>query len=149
MIPRAIVGAAALVLLASDGPGQPIPEAGSATPRAEGAARIRPAPPDVDLLAIRNIFRYGDEPSVLGRPVDESDAGELGTGETLPAAPARVRVVGLVRRAGTPVAALAIDGEVVLLRTGETRAGFTVLGIVDEAIRLRDPEGNETTLELP
>ena len=48
-----------------------------------------------------------------------------------------------------PVAALAIDGEVILLRTGETGAGFTVLGIGDEAIRLRDPEGNETTLELP
>ncbi|MGD8897854.1 MAG: hypothetical protein PVJ73_17635 [Acidobacteriota bacterium] len=149
MILRAFVGAAALVLLASDGPGQSISEAGSAPPRAQDAARTRPAPPDVDLLAIRNIFRYGDEPSVESRSMGETDAGELETGEALPPGPARVRVVGLVRRAGTPVAALAIDGEVVLLRTGETGAGLTVLGIGDEAIRLRDPEGNETTLELP
>ena len=149
MIPRILVGAAALVFLASEGPGQPTSEAGSAPPRAEDAARTRPTPPDVDLLAIRNIFRYGDEPGVEGRSAAEADAGEFETSETLPPAPPRVRVVGLVRRAGTPVAALAIGGEVVLLRTGETGAGFTVLGIGDEAIRLRDPEGNEITLELP
>jgi hypothetical protein len=149
MIARILVGAAALLVLASEGPGQTIPQAGSAPPRAESPAHTRPAPPDVDLRAIRNIFRYGDAPSVESRSVGEAAADELETNETLPPAPARVRVVGLVHRAGMPVAALAIDGEVILLRKGETGAGFTVLGIGDEAIRLRDPEGNETTLELP
>jgi hypothetical protein len=149
MITRILFGAAALLILASEGPGQTNPEAGSAPPRAESPAHVRPTPPDVDLLAIRNIFRYSDAPRVESRSVGEADAGELETSETLPPAPARVRVVGLVHRAGMPVAALAIDGEVILLRTGETGAGFTVLGIGDEAIQLRDPEGNETTLELP
>ena len=39
-------------------------------------------------------------------------------------------------------------GEVVLLREGESAFGFTVLDIGDEAMRLRYPEGDETTLPL-
>jgi hypothetical protein len=110
---------------------------------------MHPAPPDVDLRTIRNIFRYGDEPGVPGRPVEELEASEPAPSGASPPPPARVRIVGLVIRAGAPVAALAIDGEVILLREGESTLGFTVLGIRDEAIRLRDPEGNETTLDLP
>jgi hypothetical protein len=47
------------------------------------------------------------------------------------------------------VAAVIIDGEVLLLAEGESALGFTVLDIREEAVRLRDPEGNEETLELP
>jgi hypothetical protein len=149
MTPRVFVGVVALALLASDGPGQPISETSPAPSRAEDAARVRPAPPDVDLLAIRDIFRYGDEPGVESHEVGEGAASGPAPDEIAPSSPARVRIVGLVRRAGTPVAALAIDGEVVLLRAGETGAGFTVLGIRDEAVHLRGPEGDEMTLALP
>jgi hypothetical protein len=110
---------------------------------------VHPAPPDVDLRAIRNIFRYGNEPGLRSRPVGELEDSEPKPSGTSPSPPARVRIVGLVSRAEAPAAALAIDGEVVLLREGESVLGFTVLGIRDEAIRLRDPEGNETTLDLP
>ncbi len=142
-------GVVALGLLASAGLGQPILETPAAPSRAEDTTRVRPAPPDVDLRAIRDIFRYGDEPAVESHRLGERAAPEPAPGEIAPSPPARVRIVGLVHRAGTPVAALAIDGEVVLLRKGETGSGFTVLGIRDEAVRLRDPEGDEMTLELP
>ena len=47
------------------------------------------------------------------------------------------------------MAAVFIDGEVLLLGEGESAAGFTVTEIREERIRLRDPDGNEETLELP
>jgi hypothetical protein len=146
---RLLAGVAALALLDSAGPAATTPQSGATHPRAEYAARVRPAPPDVDLLKIRNIFRYGDEPGVESLPVEEYDASEPTPSGSPHLPPSRVRIVGLVSRAGAPVAALAIDGEVVLLGEGEGALGFTVLGIRDEAIRLRDPEGDETTLPLP
>jgi hypothetical protein len=148
VIARVLGGIAVLAVLASAGPGQTAPETGAASPRAEGRSRVHPAPPDVDLLTIRNIFRYGDEPGVAIRPGGAESSAPAPRETPLPP-PARVRIVGLVDRAGTRVAALVIDGEVVLLREDESALGFTVLGIRDEAIRLRDPEGNETTLDLP
>jgi hypothetical protein len=47
------------------------------------------------------------------------------------------------------VAALAIDGEVMLLGPGESAGGYTILAVGDEDIRLRGPDGREETLALP
>jgi hypothetical protein len=149
MTSRVLIGVTALALLASESPGQRVPGTGLPPPRAGDASRTRPTPPDVDLLGIRNIFRYGDEQTTADRSVDEGDAVEFETNETPPPAPAPVRVVGLVRRAGTLVVALAINGEVILLGAGESGSGFTVLGIGEEAVHLRGPDGEETLLELP
>ena len=59
------------------------------------------------------------------------------------------RLVGLVRRAGRLVAALAADGEVELAGPGERAAGVTVLAVNEEGVRIRRPDGSEETLLLP
>ena len=106
-------------------------------------------PPDSDLLEIRDIFRFADEPR--GAPTLPDRPGDLQGVESDEAtpAPARARLIGLVQRSSRHVAAVIIDGEVLLLAEGESALGFTVLDIREEAVRLRDPEGNEETLELP
>jgi hypothetical protein len=47
------------------------------------------------------------------------------------------------------VAALDVDGEVVLAGPGEAVAGVTVLSIGEEGIRVRHADGREETLLLP
>ena len=147
MTKRPALWLVALALLVSaEGRGEPTLE-GSRSPTA--TSEVRPAPPDSDLLEIRDIFRYADEPRVAptlpGRP-----GGSQGveSDEAAPP-PARARLIGLVQRSSRHVAAVIIDGEVHLLAEGESALGFTVLDIREEAVRLRDPEGNEETLELP
>ena len=68
----------------------------------------------------------------------------------VPAPPAPgPRLVGLVRRSGRLVAALALDGEVVLAGPGESAAGVTVVSVGDESVRIRRGDGSESTLVLP
>lgn len=146
-----LVRVAAVTLLVFGGGGPSVVKAGAEPTRATdaGAARVRPAPPDADLLSIRDIFRYADQTGVEARAAP-GEAPSRAAPEDLPPVPtSRVRFIGLVRRAGSPTVVLAIDGEVVLLREGEASAGFTVVGIRDETVRLRDLEGHETTLEVP
>ncbi|HEY6553786.1 MAG TPA: hypothetical protein VI669_10540 [Vicinamibacteria bacterium] len=64
--------------------------------------------------------------------------------------PARVRLVGLVRRGGVLRAALVVDGDVVLVAAGETMSGYRVVSLDEEGgVRLRDAQGREETLALP
>ena len=124
--------------------------AGVAATLAQEAPRVSPAPADSDLRALRDIFRYADDPVVPaarapGAAARADDAGQ----EAASPVPSRARLVGLVQRGGRLVAALALDGEVVLLAENESAAGFTVLAGTEEAVRLRGPEGDETWLALP
>jgi hypothetical protein len=147
--PAVLVGLVALAF-ASEGAGAlPAEESRETLPRPSSSARVPPAVPDRDLLEIRNIFRYADE---AGAGVDSARGARDGAvdaprGEA--PAPPRARLVGLVERSGDLVAALSIDGEVLLLGEGGSARGFTVLGISEEAVRLRGPEGEEETLLLP
>jgi hypothetical protein len=147
--PRGLAAFAAMMLLFFGGGWQSVAGSGAEASRAADAdpVRTRPAPPDVDLLTIRDIFRYGDEPKVESRAPGRDEAPEAAAEDQPPRS--RLRVIGFVHRADSPVAALSIDGEVLLLGEGETGAGFTVLAIRGETVRLRDPDGEETTLELP
>ncbi len=111
--------------------------------------RAPPAAPDLDLLTIRNIFRYADEPGALGVSARRPGDGAVDTTREAAPPPSRARLVGLVRRSGRLVAALSIDGEVLLLGEGGSAGGFTVLGVSEETVRLRGPEGEEETLRLP
>jgi hypothetical protein len=104
---------------------------------------------DHDLKGIRNIFRYGDEAVVDAglRPDPLLRDGDGGEGETVP--PPRVRLVGLMERVDGLLAALVVDGEVVLLAEGDSTAGFTVVELSEEAVVLRTPDGERQTLLLP
>lgn len=145
MTARALLLLAALVVLVAGGPGTRAQEEA----RPETPARVAPAPPDVDLLGIRNIFRYADAPRVDRGP-GPATTGPPAAEPAEASAPApRAHLVGLVERAGRRAAALSVDGEVVVLGEGESAGGFTVLAVSDEAVRLRSPEGDEETLPLP
>jgi hypothetical protein len=118
-------------------------------PESAGHSRVPPAAPDLDLLEVRNIFRYADGPGILVDPArGRSDAPVDVAREAAPSPP-RARLVGFVHRSGRLVAALAIDGQVLLLGEGGSAGGFTVLGVSEESVRLRGPEGEEETLRLP
>ncbi len=117
-------------------------------PSQESVFRVAPAertatPP---ATLARDPFRFADEGAVAPTPT------ALATPRPFeePAAPARVRLVGLVRRAGMLRAALVVDGEVVLASVGDTVSGFRVLSLDEDAgIRVRDPQGLESTFTLP
>ncbi|MCG6927643.1 MAG: hypothetical protein LJF30_20340 [Acidobacteria bacterium] len=145
------ISLAVAVLLVAAGPAarateKPTPAGTSESRRPPGEA---PAPPDIDLRRLRNIFRYGDEPHVnSGSAPVAARPSAIGTAETL-IPESRTRLVGLVERGERRAAALSIDGEVVVLGAGESVAGFTVLVVGDEEVILRGPDGGEETLPLP
>ncbi|MEE8218716.1 MAG: hypothetical protein V3S03_07085 [Vicinamibacteria bacterium] len=141
---RVPVWLVALALLASVG-GRAEPMREDSGPR-PATAQGRPAPLDVDLLEIRDIFRYADEPRMAPTPLA---GGTQGAVESDDAPPQRTRLIGLVQRSDRLVAAVSIDGEVLLLAAGESALGFTVLDIREETVRLRDPDGDVEALELP
>jgi hypothetical protein len=139
-------------LVAVRGSGRGVGDGVTPVPRAWALPSPAPARSDVpgDAAAVRDIFRYADQPDAHvrprpGHPPRVDDEGDAGT----PSARPHARLVGLVRRAGRLVAALAIDGEVVLLAPGESASGYTLLAVGEEGIRLRGPDGHEEALALP
>ncbi len=124
--------------------------AGVVATLAQEAPRVSPAPADSDLRALRDIFRYADDPVLPapGAPRAAARADDVLQEAASPAS-SRARLVGLVQRGGRLVAALALDGEVVLLSENESAAGFTVLAVTEEAVRLRGPDGDDIWLALP
>jgi hypothetical protein len=104
-----------------------------------------PTPPDVDLDAVRDIFRFENEGSGAG---GASAVPREAPTATAPEAP-EVRLVGLVRRGPRLLAALAIADDVLVLGAGESAGGYAVLDVSEDGVRLRDPQGHEETLALP
>lgn len=150
---RVLVAALGVVALAAlalgRGPARPPAPPGAGRPAP--ATRIEaaePAPPVVDPAGIRDLFRFADGPLPAAL---EAFAPRRAEGESAPTpAPAGPRLVGLVRRAGRLVAALAVaDGEVALAGPGETAAGVTVLSVGEEGVRIRHADGTEETLVVP
>lgn len=122
-----------------------------AAPRRSGRAPLSPrvleaspSPlPRIDPHALRDVFRFADEPAASG-------PAEPGPGTRASAEPVSgPRLVGLIRRGDRLLAALAIDGEVLLAGPGETVAGLTVVSVDDEAVRVRGSDGREETLSPP
>ena len=146
---RALAAVLLLVALAALARGRgpaprpdPLPVDRAAAPPRAAAASPRP----VDPASLRDVFRFADEEA----PRAHAGPGLLAeTHEPVPAeAPAGPRLVGLVRRAGRLVAALAADGEVVLAGPGETAGGVTVLSVSEDGVRVRRADGTEATLIL-
>lgn len=129
---------------------------GGATGRAAAApgsgARPAPRPTESRPVAVelprRDVFRYADEPAREPARDGEAAAAPPRRAEPVPTPPPGPRLVGLVRRGGRLVAALALAGEVELAGPGESAAGVTVLGVDEDGARVRRPDGSETTLHL-
>jgi hypothetical protein len=111
------------------------------------------AAPPIQTLAVRpqvlarDPFRFAD-----GAPLREKRAHVAAPRAEVPSptpAPARVRLVGLVRRHGILHAALVVDGTLALASPGDTVGSFRVLSLDDDGVRLRDSEGQEKALVLP
>jgi hypothetical protein len=96
----------------------------------------------------RDPFRYADEPA----PRAETRGGPLPpalTPSVTPSPEREVRLVGLVRRLDGLRAAVAIAGEVVILRPGESSGGWTLVALDEDGARLRGPDGREEALTFP
>ena len=143
----AALGVVALAALAlGRGPGRRPAAPVDRLPTAPRAEAPVPAPRVVDPEAIRDLFHFAE-----ASPRREETPGPAGTRapDVAAAPPAGPRLVGLVSRGGRRVAALAVEGEVLLAGPGETAAGVTVLAVDDEGVRIRRADGSEERLELP
>jgi Tfp pilus assembly protein PilP len=117
-------------------------------PVAAAAPAPEPSTPALDPSGIRDVFRFADEPA----PAAERARGPSASSGEEPLASAStsgLRLVGLLRRGGRTVAALAADGEVEIAGPGETAAGVTVLSVGEDRVRVRRADGREETLVLP
>lgn len=126
------------------GPLSPAARETIATPRAEPVAETAPqAAPGWGPLPTRNIFEYADAPGAFALPAGEAPpVVEPDFAPILPP-PVRVRLVGLVGSGSDLLAALALEGEVVLLGPGGQHAGYRVVAVDREAgVRLEGPEGS-------
>lgn len=138
-----IAAAAALCGLAFGEPARP-PRPPDPSPQSS-PARASPDLVDSDLEAIRDIFRFGDDLDTSRR----SEVAAPARSEVTPSEPPPVpgtRLIGLVRRPDGLQAALALEGEVVLLGADESALGYTVLDVSEDRVIVRDPGGKELTL---
>lgn len=138
----AVLGALALGRGPAPRAAAPVAPRPAPLPAPAAAPRPRAADPE----GIRDLFRFADAPPAASGRVAGERPEE--TEVTRPAVPGP-RLVGLVSRAGRLVAALAADGEVLLVGPGETAAGVTVLSVDAEGVRVRRADGSEETLLLP
>lgn len=115
--------------------------------QAPPAAVIPRAPGPVDVPALRDVFRFADEEprQAAAGPVSVRALPSL----TPAPAPIGPRLVGILRRSGRLVAALALDGEVELAGPGESAAGVTVTAVREDGVTIRRRDGGEATLQLP
>lgn len=142
----AVVVAAGLLgfLAAGGGPrADPPPPAPTSTTVTE-----TPRPRDSPATPSRNPFVYADE--TVPAPMPPLAPSPRTSVESVPPAPAPVRLVGLVYEGGRLKAALAIAGAVHVLAPGEEAAGYLLLSLDDEqGARLRGPGGNELVVQQP
>jgi hypothetical protein len=110
-----------------------------------------PVPPPV-----RDIFQYSraEEEETVPRRVAPVAPVALPAPPSLAASglpvPEGPRLIGIVRQGGALKAAIAVDGEVTVVRIGDRAGAYTVLAIdEDDGVRLSDPSGATLTLAPP
>jgi hypothetical protein len=145
----AVAAALALYLMRAAG----IPDGSSTAPesvRTAARARAVAEPVATPSSPLRNVFEYA-EASVRAAGVPSAVRSVLPTMVAEPSAPPPppppVRLVGLLRRGSHLKAALAITGETYVLGSGESAAGYTVVGIdEEEGVRVKTPDGSTIVL---
>jgi hypothetical protein len=131
----------------------PLPPPRIAPPSAPPSPRPALAPVDPERL--RDIFRFADFTEEPVDPHPEPRGARSGAVAPAPPAPPAStpppgpHLVGVVRRSGRLLAALAADGEVQLAGPGDSVAGVLVLSVEEDAVRIRAADGSEATLEAP
>jgi hypothetical protein len=149
LVVAAVALAAGLYLLrAVTGPEDAPSAPESVRPRTPARSVAEPAA--APSASLRNVFEYADVVVRAAGPPPRLAAAAPAPATTMVAAPPpapAVRLVGLLRRGKNLKAALAITGETYVLGSGESAAGYTVLGIdEDEGVRVKAPDG--TTIVL-
>jgi hypothetical protein len=150
LVMAAVAAALALYLIRAAGS----PDGSSAAPdsvRTAAPARAVVEPVVAPSSPLRNVFEYA-EASVRAAGPPAAARSVAPPAATLPSAPLPppappVRLVGLLRRGNRVKAALAITGETYVLGSGESAAGYTVMGIdEDEGVRVKTPDGSTIVL---
>jgi hypothetical protein len=140
-----LVGLVATLALARSGSKEgAVPVASPPGVAAPTPVPATPPPPDPETL--RDVFRFADEP-----------AGTAGSGPASVRSEARdvtpvaegPRLVGLIRRGESLLAAVAVDGQLVLVRPGDAVGGARVSRVTEEGVVLRRADGSELRLDLP
>jgi len=131
------------------GPAAAPPDLGpSASPTAPASPPAADSPGgDEGPQPTRDPFHYADEPALRAGP--RGGPPPALTPSPTPSPERAVRLVGLVRRPGGLRAAVAIAGEVVVLRPGESAGGWTLVALDEDGARLRGPDGREEALSFP
>ena len=154
---RLRVLASALALLAAlalagrfTGPAAAPPESRpSASPTTPASSLpADPADGEETPASIRDPFRYADDAAPRTAPA-AARLPSTRLPSPPPSAEPTIRLVGLVRRPDGLRAAVAIAGEVVVLKRGESAGGWTLVTLDEEAARLRGPAGQEESLTFP
>jgi len=131
--------------------GEPAPSPGSLPADERPSPGSPPRPPDWDLAQIRDIFRFGDDVDRSPPPAVASTGVGLDTkaeAEPPPGPPPGPRLVGLIRGRDGLKAALAVQGEVVVLGRGESALGLTVVDVDEEGAVVRGPGDEDQHLSL-
>jgi hypothetical protein len=136
-----------LVAVAVTPPRLPAPGPVAPSPTPASLSRATVSHPGTSPEIPRNIFEYGSEPGARRTLAVSSEPED--TVETVAPSPPpeRVRLVGIVSRAGKLRAALAIEGEIALLTPGDEADGYTLLSVDrDAGVRVRAPGGSEISI---
>jgi hypothetical protein len=150
LVMAAVAAALAFYLIRAAGG----PDGSSAAPdsvRTAAPTRAVAEPVAMPSSSLRNVFEYA-EASVRAAGPPRAVRSVAPTVVTeprvpLPPPPPAVRLVGLLRRGSHLKAALAITGETYVLGSGESAAGYTVVGIdEDEGVRVKMPDGSTIVL---
>lgn len=146
-----LLGAAALLvvgvaLLARNVPQRdPAPRAPRPAP---SPSRAQAEPPAVDLARLRDVFEFAatrtDAPTARARRSGAVRAAPPSASPT-----PGPKLVGIVRRSGHLLAALALGGDVEIAGPGESAAGVTVIAVGEDGVRVRSADGSELVLALP
>jgi hypothetical protein len=123
-----------------------------AAPPAPPPPRPRARPParaavTVPAMPSRNVFEFVDPPPPPP-PAPTLAPAPPEVAEPSPSPEPRVRLVGLVRRGGALRAALAVDGETVVVGAGEAAGGYRVIAVDEEGVRVRAPDGSVLVLAV-
>ena len=115
--------------------------------------RARPRQPARAAVALpdrpeRNVFEFVNAPPApRAAPSLEPPPPALVEAPVPPPGP-NVRLVGLVRSGGALRAALAVAGETVVVGAGDAAGDYRVMGVDEDGVRLRAPDGSTLVLAV-